>query len=464
MKLLTELTHGRITAVVLGLVLALALTACGGGGVEEGTDTTDADDAAEATEPADDTEPTDDAEPADDSEPTDEAEPTEDGGSADEAGSDEPIRIGMATSLSGAIALFGEGNRNGAQLAVDQLNEAGGVLGRQVELIVQDDQAQPEVGAQLARDMIIDQGVSAMLGPVSSGVALAITEITGEREIPFLVHTSNTEALTVEAFNDYVVSVVPNTGMEARAQGVDLADSEFTSWATISPNYEFGQRQTGTFVETIQAENPEVEILEQQWPELGEADFQPFITSLISSGAEAVYSPLFAGDLITFTQQADNLGLFDQVYFTALFETDALRELGDAVDLEGVRAYSRCPFAIDTPEMAEFVAAYQEATGDVPSDWACMAYDAVNVWAQVTEEVGSTDGPAFADAVGGFEFTSLRGPTTIRDIDHQAAVPSYIGELSLDEELGIYAYTNIQAVPAEETWLSEDEITALREG
>ncbi|HUG86316.1 MAG TPA: ABC transporter substrate-binding protein, partial [Euzebya sp.] len=129
MKLLTELTHGRITAVVLGLVLALALTACGGGGVEEGTDTTDADDAAEATEPADDTEPTDDAEPADDSEPTDEAEPTEDAEPAADADADEPIRIGMATSLSGAIALFGEGNRNGAQLAVDQLNEAGGVLG-----------------------------------------------------------------------------------------------------------------------------------------------------------------------------------------------------------------------------------------------------------------------------------------------------------------------------------------------
>jgi branched-chain amino acid transport system substrate-binding protein len=358
--------------------------------------------------------------------------------------------------------LFGEANRDGAQLAVDQLNEAGGVLGRPVELIVQDDQAQPEVGTQLARDLIISEDVSALLGPVSSAVALAINEVSAERQVPFIVHTSNTETLTVEQFQPYMVSVVPNTGMEARAQGVDLADSGYTTWATIAPNYEFGQVQTGTFVETITEENPDVEIVEQQFPELGESDYQPFITSLLSADPEAVYTPLFAGDLVTFTPQAVNLGLFDQVFFTALYETDALQELGDQYDLAGVRAYSRCPFTIDTPQMGEFVDVYSERYGEVPSDWACMAYDAVNLWAQVTEEAGDLDPDNFSSTVEDFAFTSLRGDTSIRAIDHQAAVASYIGELQLDEELGFYVYTNTQAVPAEETWLSEEEIMERR--
>jgi branched-chain amino acid transport system substrate-binding protein len=393
--------------------------------------------------------------------------PTE-GGAAADAPSDvempegDPLKVGMATTLSGAIALFGVANQNGAQLAVDQLNAAGGVLGRPVELIVRDEQARPEEGVAQARDLIISEEVDVMLGPVSSGVALAITEVTGERGVPFIVHTSNTEALMTEEFNPYLVSVVPNTGMEARAQGVDLADSGYTQWATIAPDYEFGQRQTSTFVETVRENNPDVTIVAEQWPELGETDFQPFITSLIGSGAEAVYSPLFATDLVTFTRQADDLGFFDRTYFTALYETDALRELGDEYDLDGVRAYSRCPFTIDTPQMADFVASYSDRYDDVPSDWACMAYDAVMLWAQVVEENGSEDPDEFADTVGGFEFTSLRGDIYVRDIDHQAAVPSYIGELQYDDDLGFYVYTNLQTVPAEEIWLSEDEVQDRR--
>ena len=313
-----------------------------------------------------------------------------DGGEA-AAPEGDPLKIGMATTLSGAIALFGVANQDGAQLAVDQLNEAGGVLGRPVELIVRDDEAAPESGAQIARDLIIEDEVDVLLGPVSSGVALAITEVSKERKVPFIVHTSNTQALMVENFQPYMVSVVPNTGMEARAQGVDLADSGFTKWATIAPDYEFGRAQTGTFVDTITAENPDVEIIEQQWPELGETDFQPFVTAILSKKPEAVYSPLFAGDLVTFTRQAANFGFFDQTEFTALYETDALTELGDEVDLTGIRAYSRCPFTIDTPQMAQFVQAYEAEHDRVPSDWACMAYDAVKLWAEVVVENGDAD-------------------------------------------------------------------------
>jgi branched-chain amino acid transport system substrate-binding protein len=374
----------------------------------------------------------------------------------------EPLKIGMATTLSGAIALFGVANRDGAKLAVDELNAAGGVLGRPLELIVRDDEAAPESGAQIARDLIIDDEVDVLLGPVSSGVALAITEVSKERKIPFIVHTSNTQALMVENFQPYMVSVVPNTGMEARAQGVDLADSGFTKWATIAPDYEFGRTQTGTFVDTITEENPDVEIVEQQWPELGETDFQPFVTAILARNPEAVYSPLFAGDLVTFTRQASNFGFFDQTEFTALYETDALTELGDEVDLSGIRAYSRCPFTIDTPQMTEFVSAYQEAYNRVPSDWACMAYDAVKLWAQVVQENGTEDAEEFVEAVEGHEFNSLRGDFEIRAIDHQAAVPSYIGELQYDDELEMFVYTNLVTVPAEEIWLSEEEIEEAR--
>lgn len=161
-----------VKARMLLVVLAMLAAACGGGGVESGGTGTEGDAAAVEESAA--------------------AEGTAEAGGA--AAEGEPIVIGMATSLSGSIALFGEANRNGAQLAVDELNEAGGVLGRPLELIVRDDQAQPEEGVSIARDLIIDDGVSALLGPVSSGVALAISEVAEERKVPFLLHTSNSEA------------------------------------------------------------------------------------------------------------------------------------------------------------------------------------------------------------------------------------------------------------------------------
>jgi branched-chain amino acid transport system substrate-binding protein len=437
--------RSRGTGIAMALALGLVASACGGGGVEGDSAAPESEVEAEGADETD-----------GDTTDTTDGEDTDGEGAAAEG---DPIKVGMATTLSGSIALFGEANRNAAQLAVDELNENGGVLGRPVELIVRDDQAAPEEGVSIARDLIIDEGVEAMLGPVSSGVALAITEVSAERQVPFIVHTSNTEALTTSAFQPYLVSVVPNTGMEARAQAVDLADEGYTRWATIAPNYEFGQAQVGTFVETIQSENPDVEIIDQQWPELGESDYQPFITAILGREPEAVYSPLFAGDLVTFSQQAANLGFFDSdVYFTALYETDALRELGDSVDLEGVRAYSRCPFTIDTPEMTSFVERYQETYDQVPSDWACMAYDATMLWAAVVEENGDLDADMFVDTVEGFEFTSLRGDITIRPEDHQASVSSYIADLTYSGEHGMYVYGDITEVPAEDIWLPAEEV------
>jgi branched-chain amino acid transport system substrate-binding protein len=435
-------------AIVACAVLALLIAACGG----------------EPLVDIDGDEENGDAQP-DETDP-DETDPDAAGPEPDpdvDAPEGDPLRIGIVGALSGAIAIFGVAAENAAQMAIDELNDSGGVLGQPLELISRDSQARPEEGVAQARDLILTEEIDMLLGPISSGVALAITEIAHEHEVPFIVHTSNTEALMNEAYHEFFASVVPNTGMEARAQGIDLAQSEYTRWATIAPDYEFGQRQTGTFVETVTELNDAIEIVEQQWPELGESDFDPFVSSLLGSGAEAIYSPLFATDLVTFTRQAADLGFFDEgPYFTALYETDALQELGDEVDLEGVRAYSRCPFTIDTPQMTDFVERYTERYGNVPSDWACMAYDAVMLWAQVVESAGDASGQAFADAVGGFEFTSLRGETYIRDVDHQAAIGSYISELTWSDEHDMYIYETAEPVPAEEIWRSEDEVVATR--
>jgi branched-chain amino acid transport system substrate-binding protein len=210
-------------------------------------------------------------------------------------------------------------------------------------------------------------------------------------------------------------------------------------------------------------ENPDVEIVEQQWPELGESDLDPFITSLLGSGAEAVYSPLFAGDLVTFTRQAHDLGFFDGSYFTALYETDALagarrrgRPRGGARLLAlplhdrhpadgGLRRALHGPLRLGAERLGLHGLRRRDAVG-----------------AGRPRRQADASGQAFADTVGGFEFTSLRGDTYIRDVDHQAAVGSYISELTWSDEFEMYIYETAEPVPAEDIWLSEDEVLATR--
>ncbi|CAN5481535.1 ABC transporter substrate-binding protein [soil metagenome] len=380
------------------------------------------------------------------------------GGDESESASEGPVEVALITDSAGATSLFGTSNINGAQMAVDELNEAGGVLGEDVELLVRDSKSDPEIGVQLARDAILEDEVSAIFGPVSSAVAVAMTEVAKQNETPIFFHTSNTQTLTAENCHEYAFQVGPNTTMEGRGNAIALADEPYERWAVIAPDYEFGHLQSDAFIEKLQELNPDAEIVKKVYPALGEADFTSFITSVLASKPDAVYGALFSGDLIAFTQQATPLGFFDEVFFTSLYETDALQALGEETP-EGVRGYSRAPFfAIDSPEIDEFVTNYRDRYGIYPSDWAIMAYDAVKLWAQGVEEAGSLDPNELVEALEGYEFDSLRGAVTIRPEDHQASVPVYSGTVSPNPEVGFPTWTDVQQIPGEEVWLTEEEV------
>jgi len=379
------------------------------------------------------------------------------GETADEEG---PIEVALITDSAGATSLFGVSNINAAKLAVAELNEDGGVLDRQVELIVKDSNSDPELGVKLTREAVLENEVSAIFGPVSSAVAVAMTDVAEQYETPIFFHTSNTQTLTAENFHEYAFQVGPNTTMEGRGNAIALADTPHKRWAVIAPDYEFGHLQSQAFIDKIQELNPDVEIVKKSYPPLGEKDFTSYITSTMAAKPDAVYGALFAGDLITFTKQAQNLGFFDEVFFTSLYETDALTALGKDAP-EGVRGYSRAPFfAIESDTIDQFIEDYRAEYDSYPSDWAIMAYDAVKLWAAGVEEAGSLEPDELVSTLEGFEFESLRGPVTIRPEDHQASVPVYSGTVSFSDEYDFATWTDIESIPGEDVWLSVEEVTA----
>jgi branched-chain amino acid transport system substrate-binding protein len=369
-----------------------------------------------------------------------------------------PLKVALITDSSGAVALFGQANIKGATLAVEQLNAAGGVNGRKVELLLRDSKATPEVGVQLARDAILRDKVSAIFGPVSSSVAVAMTDVAKQYKTPIFFHTANSQALTGADFHKYAFSVVPNSTMEGRGNAIALKDAPYKRWAVIAPDYEFGHAQSEAFVSKLRELNPNAKVVKQVFPPLGEKDYNSYITALRAAKPDAVYGALFAGDLIAFTKQAKPLGFFDKTFFTSLYETDALRALGSGAP-EGVRGYSRAPFfAINTPESAKFLTAYRERFNDYPSDWAIMAYDAVKLWAQGAQKAKSAKADDLVAALEGGTFDSTRGQITIRAADHQASVPVYAGTVAPDPKVGFPTWKNVKSIPADQVWLSEAEL------
>lgn len=261
----------------------------------------------------------------------------------------------------------------------------------------------------------------------------------------------------------YVIQVVPNTYMEGRGQARMRAKQPYKKYAYIGPDYEFGHREYQAFKEEMQRLRPEVEITKVYWPKLGEKDFSSYITAIMNSGVEAVQSSHYGSDLVSFVKQAKSYGFFDKVSYAGLFDVDVLTELGDKCP-EGVTAYCRAPFfGEDSQKMDDFVENFRKAYGEYPSDWAVMGYDAMYLYKKIIEKAGTTDTEAVMKAAEGTTLNSLRGPVTVRPIDHMVSVPVYEGVTAKNPDYPFHTYKNLRRIPGEEVWRAKEKIPEMRE-
>lgn len=375
---------------------------------------------------------------------------------------DDPILFGFVVDNTGVGVIFAESQFKGLDMAMSDVNAAGGILGRCVEYIWQDSALNASQGATIAEQFVLEDEVDFLLGPTSSGVALAVTEVAKTHKIPVAFHTSNTVQLTTARFHPYMVQVVPHTTIEARAVATVAGQAGLKLWGTIAPDYAFGRDSFGAFKPRLVATNAEAVIRAEQWPALAEADLGPYISAIQAFSPEAVYSALWGDQLVNFIATGTDLGLFDEVVFYGLFDTDVLKALGESLPAD-VNGYARAPFyAIDTEMMDDFNTRYHETYGEYPSDWAIMIYDAVLALSAAAESAGSVEGDAVAAALDDLTFESLRGELTIRACDHMANVGEYVGVTTQESEYGIPVMKDVVYVPAEDVWDSCEDIEAMR--
>jgi branched-chain amino acid transport system substrate-binding protein len=373
------------------------------------------------------------------------------------------IRIGWTADMPGIAATFYESQKKAIELFIEEQNAAGGVLGKKLELVIRDSKLKPDVGATVARELILSEKCDFLIGPTSSGVALAVTKVAKEFKKIVYFHTSNTEKLTTTDFHPYMFQVVPNTGIEGRGITRFLSEKPYKRYCFIGPDYAYAHTQWDSFKKNLGKLKPDAEILEAVWTKLGETNYAPYIPTLMARKPDIIYTNLWGGGLSSFIKQAKPYGLFKKASITSLYDLDMLRATG--LDMpEGLLGYTRCPFyAIDTATMQAFVEKYHTKYNQWPSDWAAMAYDGLIALTTAIEKAGSIDSDQVSKALEGLKFESLRGSRFIRAEDHMANVGIYVGYTAKARKYKDFLILkDVVEVPAEEVWLSVDEVKELQ--
>src|SRR5258705_4806103 len=250
------------------------------------------------------------------------------------ASAQKPIKVGVPLPLSGPPALFGEPASKGAMMFVEELNAKGGGLGRKLELIVRDSKADANEAVRVARELILRDNVDFLVGTLTSAEGPAVSVVAKENKIVFIAPIPKTDQLTApDKLHPYVFRVSANTTMEGRSAAEIVAKWPVTRVATISPDYAYGQDVTKAFVEHLKKVKPSVEIVDQQWPKLGEADYNPFINAQMAKKPEAVFSSIWGGFFVTYSKQAKALGMFDALKYNFI----GVGEAGSPADTHNIR-------------------------------------------------------------------------------------------------------------------------------
>ena len=344
-----------------------------------------------------------------------------------------PIHFGAIYIMSGSAAAYGQFAKQGMELAVDEINRSGGILGRQVTFSLEDGQGKVDVAIQAARKLVFQGGADALMGLDSSGVANGLTPIVPELRKPFVITHAASPDVTGKLCNAYTHRVSVNVNQNMGAAALIAADSSAKRWTTIGPDYAFGHQSWEYFGKYLKERKPDVELMKEvAFPRFGAEDFVPFINSVMQSKPDGVLISLWGGDLVNFIRQAKNLGFFDQKYEVLLTlgaAVEVLSALGEQMP-QGVWAGTRYWFAAhDNPMNDAFVKGHFERFKTPPSYNAHGAYTALYLYKAAMEKAGSVDGTAVSKAISGISFDAPNGNLTIRAEDHQAVVGPTWGKL-----------------------------------
>jgi branched-chain amino acid transport system substrate-binding protein len=348
------------------------------------------------------------------------------------------IKIGFPIPLSGPTAVYGVPVLKGAEMAVAEINAKGGVLGKKLEILSRDSKANADEAVRLARELIIKDGVNFLVGTLTSAEAPAVSTVAKENKIILVAPTSETVMLTdPQHIHPYIFRATSNTDVEGLASAQQMSHwNDVKTVATIGPDYAYGRDVVGAFVKDLAKLRPDIKIVDQQWPKLGEPDFTAFITAQMAAKPDAVYCALFAGDFVTFTKEAIPLGYYKAIDNRlidsgAVGSTDEARALGADYPY-GILANTFDPVIWGGPNEPaahkKYIADLKAFTHeDIPSALSVQGYMAIYALADGIKKAGDIKSDDVSKAMAGMTFDTPVGQRTFSVKSHETFSPEFWG-------------------------------------
>ena len=338
------------------------------------------------------------------------------------------IKIGEVNSYKAQPA-FLEPYRKGMELAVDQINQSGGLLGKQVELIRRDDNANPGDAVRVAEELVSRDQVDLLTGTFLSHIGLALTDFAKQKQVFFLASEPLTNKITWENGNRYTFRLRPSTYMQVAMLVPEAVAMNKKRWALVYPNYEYGQSAAATFKELMKAAQPDIEFVDEQATPLGKVDAGSVVQALADAKPDAIFNVLFGADLGKFVREGNTRGLFEGREVVSLLtgEPEYLDPLkNEAPNGWLVTGYPW--YGINTPEHDAFLKAYQEKFDDYPRLGSVVGYATIMSLAEGVKKAGNTNTEDMIQAFRGLELMSPFGPIQYRAEDHQSTMGGYVGK------------------------------------
>ena len=370
------------------------------------------------------------------------------------------IKIGEINSYKAQPA-FLEPYKKGMELAVDEVNAAGGVNGKKFELIMRDDNGNPGDTVRLAEELVSREKVDVLAGAFLSNTGLALTDFAKQKKFFYLAGEPLTDKIVWSNGNRYTYRLRPSTYMQVAMLVPEAIKLKKKRWALVYPNYEYGQSSIATFKQLMKAAQPDIEFVTEQATPLGKVDAGSVVQALADSKPDAVFNVLFGADLSKFVREGNTRGLFKgrDVVSVLTGEPEYLDPLKDeAPDGWIVTGYPW--YSLKTPEHQAFEKAYQAKFKDYPRLGSVVGYSAIMSLAAGIKKAGGTDTEKLVTAFKGLELMSPFGKIQYRAQDNQSTMGAYVGRTKNDGGKGIMVdYVYLDGAKFQP---SDDEVKKLR--
>ena len=353
------------------------------------------------------------------------------------ASAQDTIKIGELNSYK-IQPQFLDPYKKGWEMAVDEVNAKGGVLGKKLEVVSRDDGGNPGDAVRAADELVTREGVSMIAGTFLSHIGLAVTNFAGQKKVFFLAAEPLTDKITWQNGNRYTYRLRASTYMQVAMLIPGAAAAKKKRWALVYPNFEYGQSAAENFKALLKKAQPDVEFVTEQAPPLGKVDAGAVVQALDDAKPDAIFNVLFGADLSKLVREGNTRGVFKNRTVVSLLtgEPEYLDPLKDESPVGWI--VTGYPWdKIKTPEHTAFVDAYKKKYNDYPRLGSIVGYVTFKSLAAGIAKAGSTDTEKLVEAFKDLKVESPFGPFTYRASDHQATMGAYVGTIALEGGKGV---------------------------